>query len=230
MTPDAPEPDEPAAVEGAEPGEGDADQPAPEGEPAAEGERDGSGPQRRRARDEDRTPPPPERLEGAVEAMLLAAGDSLSHERLRDLLGLPSVTHVREAVERIRVRWREQALPIELQEVAGGTRVVTRPEYAAYVKRLSRRGATDRLSPSLLETLSIVAYKQPVPRVEIERIRGVQAGEALRGLLDRRLVKVVGRSEQPGRPLLYGTTKRFLETFGLGDLADLPKGGDLQKM
>ena len=90
--------------------------------------------------------------------------------------------------------------------------------------------AFDRLSRGLLETLSIVAYRQPVARPEIERIRGVQAGDALRALLDRRLLKVVGRSDQPGHPLLYGTTKRFLTVFGLNDLKDLPSAKDLARL
>jgi segregation and condensation protein B len=174
------------------------------------------------------TPPPPDRLDGAVEAMLLASGEAMSAERLRDLLGLPSVVHVREAVERVRARLAGAGLAVELQDVAGGHRVVTRPEYAEYVRRLWRRASADRLSPSLLETLSIVAYKQPVARVEVERIRGVQCGDALRGLLERRLVKVAGRSDQPGRPLLYATTTRFLEVFGLAGLDDLPNAKDLR--
>ena len=175
-------------------------------------------------------PVPPERLEGAIEALLLAAGDVLSAERLRDLLALPSVIPVREAVAAVGERWARLGLAVEVQEIAGGWRATTRPDYAEYVGRLARRPATDRLSPSLLETLSIVAYRQPVTRVEVERIRGVQAGEALRALLERHLAKVVGRSDQPGRPLLYGTTRRFLEVFGLGSLKDLPKKGDLQSL
>jgi segregation and condensation protein B len=178
-----------------------------------------------------RLPPPPEdRLDGSVEALLLVAGDVMKIGRLRDLLGLQSKVHVAEAVERIRARWAEVGLAVELEEVAGGVRVVTRPEYAEYVGRLGRRPQSDKLSKSLLETLSIVAYKQPVGRAEVERIRGVQAGEALRGLLERRLVKVVGRSDQPGRPMLYGTTDRFLTVFGLKSLKDLPKDGDLKRL
>lgn len=184
----------------------------------------------RRPRARDVTPVPPDRLEGAVEALLLAAGDVLTVERLRDLLGLTSVIHVREALERIAARWQDAGLAVELQALAGGFRVTTRPEYAEYVRRLSRRPEGDKLTPALMETLSIVAYRQPVPRVEVERIRGVQCGEALRGLLDRRLLKVVGRSDQPGRPLLYGTTRRFLEVFGLKSLKDLPGKGDLKRL
>jgi segregation and condensation protein B len=187
-------------------------------------------PRRARASEPPPAPPPPDRLEGAVEAILLAAGEALTAERIRDLLGLPSAIHVREALGRIRERWATAGLPVEIQDVAGGHRITTRPEYGEYVRRLWRRPAADRLSATLLETLSIVAYKQPVARAEIERIRGVQAGDALRGLLDRRLVKVAGRSDQPGRPLLYATTVRFLEVFGLSGLEDLPNAKDLQRM
>jgi segregation and condensation protein B len=175
-------------------------------------------------------PPPPDRLDGAVEALLLAAGEVLTADRMRDLLGLASAIHVREAVGRLREKWTAAGLAVEIQEVAGGVRVVTRPEYAEFVRRLKQRQAAERLSPTLLETLSVVAYKQPVARVEIERIRGVQCADPLRSLLERRLVKVVGRSDQPGRPLLYGTTRRFLETFGLGDLKDLPATADLKRL
>ena len=176
------------------------------------------------------TPPPKDRLDGAVEALLLAAGDVLKLNRVRDLLGLPSKQEVRDAIGRISLRWAEADLAVEIEEVAKGVRVVTRPEYAEYVGRLRRKPAADKLTKSLLETLSIVAYKQPTGRAEVERIRGVQAGEALRGLLERGLLKVVGRSDQPGRPLLYGTTDRFLTVFGLKDLKDLPSHGDLGKL
>ncbi len=176
------------------------------------------------------TPPPPERLEGAIEALLLVAGDVVRIERLRDVLGLQSVVPIREALDGIRSRWEAAGLAFEIEQVGGGVRVVTRPEYGEYVGRLSRRPISDKLSRALLETLCIVAYKQPVGRAEVERIRGVQAGEALRQLLDRRLLKVVGRSEQPGRPLLYGTTQQFLTAFGLDDLKDLPQPQDLKRM
>ncbi len=178
----------------------------------------------------DWPPPPPERLEGAIEAVLLVSGDVVKLGRLRDLLGLASVVPLREAIAAIQTRWSEAGLAMELEEVAGGVRVVTRPEYAEYVGRLSRRPATDKLSRTQLETLCIVAYKQPVGRAEVENIRGVQSGDPLRALLERRLVKVVGRSEQPGRPLLYGTTQSFLTAFGLKDLKDLPSPQDLKRL
>ena len=175
-------------------------------------------------------PPPPERLAGAVEAMLLVAGDVVRLERLRDLLGLPSLAPLREVIDQIKERWVTSGLAMELEEVAGGVRVVTRPEYAEYVGRLSRRPASDKLSRTQLEALCIVAYKQPVGRAEIERIRGVQSGEPLRALLERRLLKVVGRSDQPGRPLLYGTSQQFLTAFGLNDLKDLPSAKDFKRL
>lgn len=221
-----PEPD-PTIAAGQEPGE----EASPEGTSGEATATEGAAAEgkAKKASDEPKpTPPPPERLAGAVEAILLAAGEPLSADRIRDLLGLPSSLHVKEAIEGIRQKWAGAGLSVEIQDLAGGHRVATRPEYAEYVRRLFRRGQADRLSPTLLETLSIVAYKQPVARAEIERIRGVQCSEALRALLERRLVKVAGRSDQPGRPLLYATTARFLEVFGLGSLADLPNAKDLR--
>ena len=229
-----------AAGDAVEPEESEAragDESAPEaaapeaGEPAEDGDAE-PGEEKPRKRAAARpVPPPPERLVGAVEALLLASGDVLTPERIRDLLGLASAIHVREALEQVRQRWAQAGLPVELQDVARGVRVVTRPEYAEYVRRLARSAADDaRLSQGLLETLSIVAYRQPVARAEVERIRGVQAGEALRALLEHRLVKVVGRSDQPGRPLLYGTTTRFLTAFGLHDVKDLPSAKDLARL
>jgi len=176
-------------------------------------------------------PPAPEDLDGALEALLFAAGGVVRAEKLRDVLGLPSVQPVREGLVRVGERWEALGLAVQLDEVAGGVRVVTRPRFASWVERLEKRGASDSsLSKSLVETLGIVAYKQPVGRAEVERIRGVQAGEALRALLERGLVKVVGRSDQPGRPLLYGTTERFLTVYGLKNIEDLPSPADLKRL
>ena len=202
---------------------------------AEQASRDASSPRKskrkRAAKKAAPKPPPPEQLAGAIEAMLLAAGDVIRPERLRDLLGLPSVKPVRAALDALATRWAAQGMAVEIEHIAGGVRVVTRPEFAPYVARLKRQGtSSNRLSKSLLETLSIVAYKQPVGRAEVERIRGVQAGEALRSLLERALVKVVGRSDRPGRPLLYGTTQRFLTAYGLNSLDDLPENSDLSRM
>lgn len=225
----APTPADPTPADPAAPPAGDATDAEAAAQDAADEASEAKAGGRRRG-EAPPTPPPPERLEGAVEAVLLASGEALSAERIRDLLGLPSALPVRDVLTAIRARWRDAGLPVEIQDVAGGHRVVTRPEFSEYVRRLWRRPPSDRLSTSLLETLSIVAYKQPVARVEIERIRGVQCGEALRQLLERRLLKVAGRSDHPGRPLLYATTTRFLEVFGLASLEDLPNAKDLARL
>lgn len=206
----AQEADEPEAAEAAD---------EPDAAQAADAREEPAGP-----------PPPPERLEGAIEALLLVSGDVMRLGRIRDVLGMASVVPIRDALDGIRRRWQAAGLALELEEVAGGVRAVTRPEYAEYVGRLGRRPAADKLSRTLIETLCIVAYKQPVGRAEVERIRGVQSGDPLRGLLERRLVKVVGRSDLPGRPLLYGTTQAFLTAFGLNDLKDLPSAKDLSRL
>ncbi len=111
----------------------------------------------------------------------------------------------------------------ELVEVAGGYQIMTRPEFEPYLRRFKKERDSTRLSPAGLETLAIVAYRQPILRADIENLRGVGCGPLLRGLMEKRLVKITGRSEQLGRPALYGTSPQFLEHFGLKSLADLPR-------
>ena len=117
-----------------------------------------------------------------------------------------------------------------LEEIAGGFQMLTRPEYAPWIGRLNTQQRQETLSKAALETLAVVAYRQPITRAEVDDIRGVQAGSILRALAGRRLIKVVGRSEELGRPLLYGTTKHFLEVFGLRSIKDLPKRADFDRL
>ncbi|MFM7840561.1 MAG: SMC-Scp complex subunit ScpB, partial [Nitrospira sp.] len=111
---------------------------------------------------------------------------------------------------------------VQLIEVAGGYQIVTRLEYASWIKRLAKAKAAPKLSRSGLESLAIIAYKQPIVRAEIEQIRGVEVSGVLRTLLERKLIRMVGRKDVPGRPIMYGTTKLFLQQFGLSELSQLP--------
>ena len=124
-------------------------------------------------------------------------------------------------------RLSSSGLPVELREIAGGYQLLSTEDVFDTVARLAKVRREEKVSPAALETLSVVAYRQPVSKAEIEAIRGVQVGPILRALVDRRLVRVVGRAEVPGQPLLYGTTKRFLESFGLASLKDLPRDSEL---
>lgn len=164
-------------------------------------------------------------VRGAVEALLFVAGEPLPVGRLARILGVGEGV-VREALQELVEACRAPGRGIELVEVAGGWQLVTRPEYSRAVEELlqPRRQA---LSRAALETLAIIAYRQPVTRAEIEAIRGVQSDAGLRALLERGLVREVGRKEAPGRPILYGTTPLFLQQFGLRDLSELPPPGSL---
>jgi segregation and condensation protein B len=166
-------------------------------------------------------------LEQAVAALVYASPDPLSERRIQGLLGDPRIERVRAALETLRVRLESSGLPLGLQAIAGGWQILTRPELGAFVQRLAKVRKAERISGAALETLSIVAYRQPVTKAEIEAIRGVQAGPILRALVDRGLVRVCGRADVPGRPLQYGTTREFLERFGLGSIEDLPRDGEL---
>ena len=169
------------------------------------------------------TPP----LKSIVEALLFAANEVLSLQRLRACLGGASATDIREAIQQLNTEYSSSSRPFVIEEIAEGFRMYTRPEYQEYVGALFRKRSETRLSLAALETLAIIAYRQPVERAVIEDIRGVDTDAVLKTLMDRDLVRIVGRSEKLGRPLLFGTTKTFLEHFGLKSVKDLPKGSEL---
>jgi segregation and condensation protein B len=166
---------------------------------------------------------------GVVEALLLASTEPLSIDRLRSLTNIDDGSELRAIIEGLRIEYERSGRAFQLEEVGGGFRILTRPEYAPWIAGLRRRETEARLSPAAMETLAIIAYRQPILRADVEKVRGVDAGGALRTLLDRGLVKVVGRAEEPGSPMLYGTTSRFLLVFGLRNLKDLPKVESLRK-
>jgi segregation and condensation protein B len=157
-----------------------------------------------------------------VEAALFLAEEPLSFRKLAALADLADGTQARMAVEELRRRLRRRGSALQIVDVAGGVRLMTRPQLADWLIKLHGPEEQVRLSPPALETLAVAAYRQPVLRSEIEAIRGVQCGELLRMLMERGFLRIVGRSEELGRPLLYGTTPKFLQVFGLRRLEELP--------
>jgi len=162
-------------------------------------------------------------------AILFASPEPLSLEKLVQLLERPSKPRVREALAVLDRRFAEARLPLTLMEIAGGWRILSSADLGEVVQRLAKVRKAEKVTPAALETLAIVAYRQPVTNAEVEAIRGVQSGQMLRTLVDRGLVRVTGRAEQPGSPLQYGTTKEFLDRFGLANIKDLPRDGELAK-
>jgi segregation and condensation protein B len=155
--------------------------------------------------------------------MLFASDVPLEAERIRDVLDLENAAAARALAEELIARYEAEPRGLAIVEVGGGYRMVTRPELAPWLVRLARARTRVRLSRPALETLAIIAYKQPVSRPELDAVRGVNSEAVLDNLLERRLVRIGGRKEAPGRPFLYETTREFLVAFGLRDLNDLPK-------
>jgi segregation and condensation protein B len=158
-----------------------------------------------------------------VEALLFASETPVEADRIHEVLDLESAGEARELVRRLAGRLDAQGSALQIIEVGGGYRLVTRPEVASWLVKLARSRTRSRLSRSSLETLAIVAYRQPVSRPDIDAVRGVNSDAVLDNLLDRRMIRIAGRKDSPGRPFLYETTRDFLVAFGLRDLADLPK-------
>jgi len=160
-------------------------------------------------------------LLGQLEAILFASDAPLPLERIAEVLEM-SPLDARAALDALRLASDEPGRGLSVVEVGGGWRLVTRPEHAGVLVSLQRLRLKSRLSRAAVETLTIVAYRQPISRPEIEQLRGVGSDSVVTHLLERRLIRVVGRKETPGRPVLYGTTREFLEHFGLRDLDELP--------
>lgn len=157
-----------------------------------------------------------------IEALLFASESPLSVSDIHNCLPEASLTEIRGALKVLTYEYETMGRSFSLKEVAGGYQLRTHSEYGPYILKMFQTSPS-RLSRAAMETLSIIAYKQPIIRQEIERIRGVDVGSILRTLLEKGLIRILGRKDLPGRPLIYGTTKKFLEVFDLKDLKSLPK-------
>src|SRR5260221_7902961 len=163
-----------------------------------------------------------------LEAVLLIADEPWPIRKLVQVLGLADSATVRRLLMNLQELYDQAGSAFELEELAGGFQLMTRPEYHRWLTTLRKSQQELKLTGAARETLAIVAYRQPIMRADIEAIRGVHCGETLRLLMEKGVVKIVGRDDSLGRPVLYGTTKKFLQTFGLKGLKDLPRVGGLQ--
>ncbi len=164
----------------------------------------------------------PRPLKFIIEALLFSSDRPLSAREIQEWIGQVNASEVRSALEELRADYQQMNRSFRLQEVAGGFQFRTRSDYAPYILKMLKT-TPSKLSRAALETLAIIAYKQPIVRQEIEQLRGVDVGGILRSLMEKGLIRIVGRKNVPGKPLIYGTTKRFLEVFGLKDLDSLPR-------
>lgn len=170
-----------------------------------------------------------ENIKAVIEALIFASDTPLALEKICMILSEIEKQEVKEALEKLILEHNERQAGIYLQEVAGGFQFRTRPELSLWIKKL-KSTKPHSLSPQAMETLAIVAYKQPIVKSEIESIRGVDVGAPLKGLLDKKLIRIVGRKDVPGKPIIYGTTKKFLEVFNLKNLMDLPNLRELKEL
>jgi len=165
--------------------------------------------------------------ESVLEAILFATDEPLTESKLAGLVEI-TTKQVREGIESLNAKYAAENHAFRIEQIAGGYQMLTLNTYNFWLKKMLRARSDNKLSPAAMETLAIIAYKQPIIRADIEAIRGVAVGEVIRSLMYKGLVKITGRAEILGRPMLYGTTKKFLEIFGLNSLKDLPKAEELK--
>ena len=170
-----------------------------------------------------------EPIKNIIESLLLVASEPLTVDRIKSIIDQADKKEIKNALDKLASEYEIRKGGFFLREVAGGFQIRTRPEYREWIKRLIQPKPI-RLSKAALETLAIIAYKQPIIRNDIEHIRGVNCGGILRMLLERKLVRVLGRKAIPGRPLVYATTKEFLEVFELKNLEDLPTPKEISEL
>ncbi|MGD8243000.1 MAG: SMC-Scp complex subunit ScpB, partial [Desulfobacterales bacterium] len=168
-------------------------------------------------------------LKSIVESLVFVSETPLSLNRLKAILGDVDLRDIRLALAELQGEYEDRQGGFALQEVAGGYQFRTRSAYSDWIKKLLKPSPT-RLSRAALETLAIIAYKQPIIRADVEHIRGVDSGGVLRLLLEKKLIRVLGRKDIPGRPMIYGTTKDFLEIFNLKDLSELPSPKEITSL
>ncbi len=163
-----------------------------------------------------------------IEAALVAADEPLTPRRLAAAAGLIDAAEARRLVRKLQGLYEQDGSAFQVEELAGGYQLLTRPEFHPWLVRLRQSGNELRLTPAARETLAIVAYRQPIARADVEAIRGVQCSELLRQLMEKGLLRIAGRDDSLGRPVLYGTTRKFLQVFGLRSLKDLPQAEQLR--
>jgi len=165
-----------------------------------------------------------------LEALIFVSDKPLAISQIKEVMENVSEDEIRRAVSELNQDYQTTKRSFIIQEVAGGFRMATRPEFASWLRSLYKSNVKERLTRPSLETLAIIAYKQPVTKPDIEAIRGVNTDGVITTLLERGLVKIAGRKDSPGRPLLYATTDEFLTHFGLGGISDMPKLPEVQQL
>ncbi len=166
-----------------------------------------------------------------IEALLFASDSPVPAKKLREIIPeIENVKEIKKIIAEIDEKYQKQNSPLKIVELAGGFQIVTREEFATWISQLFRARSRAKLTRKGLETLSIIAYKQPITKVEVEKIRGVNSDGVVRTLIERNLITIRGREKAPGNPLLYGTTNYFLEYFGLKSITDLPKLKEMDEL
>jgi len=169
-------------------------------------------------------------LKSAIEALVFVSGNPVSLDRLKGIFEEASAEQIEAQVRLLQQEYNDRGSGLMIAEVAGGYQLATRPELFGWIRKFKTVRTATRLSKPALETLAIVAYKQPITRSEVEAIRGVNIGGIMRNLMERRLVKIVGKKDVPGKPMMYGTSLEFLQYFGLKDLSALPTLKEFQEL
>lgn len=162
-------------------------------------------------------------VKGVIEALLFISEKPVSVEQIKEVIEIVSIGEIREQIKALQAEYLDRGSGINVVEIAGGYQMLSSSQYAANIRDFLKSKHKEKLSKPALETLAIIAYKQPVSRTDIEMIRGVNCDGVVVHLFNKGLIKIVGRKDVPGRPYIYGTTKQFLEHFGLKSLSDLPK-------
>ena len=171
-----------------------------------------------------------EKIRHVIEALLFASDTPVTIQKLKEILELDSIIDIKKGIDDLKNHYLKTDSAMTVIEVAGGYQIVSKEEFATYIQKLYKGRQASRLTQRALETLAIIAYRQPITKNEIENIRGVNVDGVVRTLLERNLISIEGRQKAPGNPLLYGTTKYFLEYFGLKSLDNLPKLKEIDEL